>query len=264
MSVGSGLGSTEIAGYMEAARSFFEPQFRLMDLGQGQIDAQSLAELKDSLDRVNLAIANPGQFGTLGIKFSASARAIIARTTAEGTITVGALPILIERKRLILDRIRVLVPQEQLEEFLGTIEEKVKDPQVRQELSNLLSGYMVEQQRIAQEAEKVAYSDLDLALHEVEIRERKWRMRKSLLEREPVAVLIGGLLLFLLTGSLVVGMFMKIQAPEILANAFLLILGFFFGQSASGGGKPERSGPAGTPPVEPPPAGARPDEPPAA
>lgn len=228
------LVGTGMANYMEAARSFFEPQLRIMNLSHAQIDVQNLNQLKDSLDRVNLAIANPNQFGALGIKISAGVGAVIARTSAEGTITVGVLPILVERKRLILDRIRTLVPQEQLEDFLETIEEKVKDPEVRQELTSLVSGYVTEQRLIAQEAETVASSELDLALHDIEIRERKWRLRKSLLEKEPVAVLVGGLLISVLTVSMVAGMFLHTQAPEILTNAFLLILGFFFGQTSSG------------------------------
>ncbi|MFI0895221.1 hypothetical protein [Streptomyces sp. NPDC020983] len=224
-----------MANYMDAARSFFEPQLRLMNLGHTQIEAQNLNQLKESLDRINLAIANPGQFGALGIKFSAGVGAVVARASAGGTITVGVLPILVERKRLVLDRIRTLVPQEQLEDFLATIEEKVKDPEVRQELTSLLSGYVSEQRLIAQEAEHVAGSELDLALHDIEIRERKWRLRKSLLEKEPVAVLVGGLLISVLTIAMVVGMFLHTPAPEILTNAFLLILGFFFGQTTSGG-----------------------------
>ncbi len=67
-------------------------------------------------------------------------------------------------------------------------------------------------------------------------------MRKSMLEREPAAVLIGGLLLLILTGTLIVGMFTSTEIPEILGNSFLLILGFFFGQTTHRGGRSDQPG----------------------
>ncbi|WP_432830683.1 hypothetical protein [Dactylosporangium sp. CA-092794] len=67
------------------------------------------------------------------------------------------------------------------------------------------------------------------------MKERKWRMRRSLLEREPVAALIGAIILVAIAVALIVGMFAKVAVPEVLANAFLVILGFFFGQPTSGG-----------------------------
>ncbi|MGX1809698.1 hypothetical protein ACWIGI_28590 [Nocardia sp. NPDC055321] len=73
-------------------------------------------------------------------------------------------------------------------------------------------------------------------MQKVELAERKWAMRRSLLEREPAAVLIGGLLLIVIGGALLVAMFTHTEVPELVASAFLLILGFFFGQSSSGKG----------------------------
>ncbi|NQE88928.1 hypothetical protein [Nocardia terpenica] len=73
----------------------------------------------------------------------------------------------------------------------------------------------------------------------LDVQERKWRIRKSVLDREPAAVLIGGVLLAVITLGLIVAMFIHTPVPEILSSAFLLILGFFFGQTTSRGSKSE-------------------------
>ncbi|GAB2531684.1 hypothetical protein [Nocardia heshunensis] len=44
-------------------------------------------------------------------------------------------------------------------------------------------------------------------IQRIEVQERRWQMRKSLLDREPAAVLIGGLLLFTLSVGLMIAMF---------------------------------------------------------
>lgn len=62
----------------------------------------------------------------------------------------------------------------------------------------------------------------------------KWKNRMSLLQREPVAVLVGSVLLVVLSGSLIFAMFFHTPIPEVLSSMVLLILGYFFGQTTSG------------------------------
>lgn len=52
-------------------------------------------------------------------------------------MTRGALPILLERKAQILDRIRALRPEEQLSSLRADVADKVVDPEARDELLNL-------------------------------------------------------------------------------------------------------------------------------
>lgn len=69
-----------------------------------------------------------------------------------------------------------------------------------------------------------------------DIYERRWRVWKAFLERPSAATLLGAFLL--------VGMFVYIAlvttlgsgpVPSLVGNAFLLILGYFFGQGACSG-----------------------------
>lgn len=68
-------------------------------------------------------------------------------------------------------------------------------------------------------------------LHRVRLLERRWDIWRRVLVREPVAVVIGSLILLLLTVTLVVATMAGIPVPEILTNAFLVLLGYFFGHT---------------------------------
>ncbi|MEV6769916.1 hypothetical protein AB0N05_14945 [Nocardia sp. NPDC051030] len=154
--------------------------------------------------------------------------------------TVGsydeALPFLLNRRRDVIDRIGILSRQEEIAEIKDAVEEKVQDPKVRQELSNLVSEIVRRQEELT--AKLQAQDDADAReIRKIELQERRWDMRKKVLDREPAAVLIGGLLLLLLSVALVIAMFCHTPVPEVLTSMVLLILGYFFGQTASGRGK---------------------------
>ncbi|NUP29656.1 MAG: hypothetical protein HOQ44_23760 [Nocardia sp.] len=76
-----------------------------------------------------------------------------------------------------------------------------------------------------------------------DLRERRSKMRWSPLQREPIAVLLGAFLLVGFSLVLVIAMFTDTAVPDVVMNMILLILGFFFGQSAAagrGGGRENR------------------------
>jgi len=74
---------------------------------------------------------------------------------------------------------------------------------------------------------------IDLARLNAEIFERRSKVWFSLLERESAATILGGVLLLIILVAHVTAIFSKFSIPEILNNAFLIILGYFFGQSTN-------------------------------
>jgi hypothetical protein len=66
---------------------------------------------------------------------------------------------------------------------------------------------------------------------EVDLQERRTAIRQSWLARESIASIVGAILLLLLAGTLIVAMFTGTTVVDVIANSFLLILGYFFGQS---------------------------------
>ncbi|WP_029923943.1 hypothetical protein [Nocardia otitidiscaviarum] len=142
-------------------------------------------------------------------------------------------PYVVLRRNAIRHRVTAQILQDEMAEIKGAVEEKVDNPEVRKELSDMVSAIQKQQEEL--DAKLREQQDVESQeIRRVELSERKWKMRKSILEREPAAVLIGGLLLVVITGALLVGMFTRIEAPEIVSSGFLLILGFFFGQTAGG------------------------------
>jgi hypothetical protein len=88
-------------------------------------------------------------------------------------------------------------------------------------------------QKLAQQ--KVAFEQ-DQAGKQVELRlreaETKTQRIVRLLDKDLVSVLIGGALLIIITVSLIVMMGRGVVESRLLENAFLILLGYFFGQGA--------------------------------
>ena len=151
------------------------------------------------------------------------------------------LPILLERKSLILDRIRELRPQEQLINLRADVTENVDDPQAREQLLDIINHRFEEErearENLDRERAKTENERVDAWEREqrvqIEIRERRWAIYHSVIERESLASIIGAILLLALAAVLVVGMFTHTTPPEVITNAFLLVLGYFFGQTTT-------------------------------
>ena len=143
------------------------------------------------------------------------------------------LRFLLQERLKIADHLMKRAREQGLSDIKDAVSEKVADPDVAQELIRSVSEVGERQEEVAAgiEGRNEALAE---ALQRVEIDERRWQMRKSLLEREPAAVLIGAVLLVVMTLALLIAMFTHTSTPEIVSSAFLLILGFFFGQTAGG------------------------------
>lgn len=225
----------------EFARAYFEPQLSGLGLSIDSIERQNISELDTLLVKVNDAIEHADSFDNLRLKVSASGGVIISASGSDWTLERRMLPFLLERKALIIDRIKMLRPEQQLNELRSDVEDKVHDPIVREELLNIIN-HRFEEERKAQESLDREQAQVQVARVEVlerekrlqiEIRERRWAIYRSFLERESMASVIGALLLVALAAVLIIGMFTHTTTPEIITSAFLLILGYFFGQTVA-------------------------------
>ncbi|MFE3052265.1 hypothetical protein [Nocardia sp. NPDC059239] len=122
----------------------------------------------------------------------------------------------------------------QVAKVKDTLNVHVTDPEARQELAEQL----LEMQHL-QTAEQDARIKVEAAkyardMQKADLQERRWKMWWNLLQREPVAVLIGAMVLVMFSVVLIVAMWTHTAVPEVMVNMLLLILGFFFGQTTSG------------------------------
>jgi hypothetical protein len=122
MAIGEAVGgfSSLEASREELVRQHFEPQLARLGLSAEQIESQNLDELNESLVKVNDAIAHPQAFGTLKISIGAKGNFLISRQEAH--FEVGILPMLLERKGLILSRIKSLAGERRIESLKDLVE----------------------------------------------------------------------------------------------------------------------------------------------
>ncbi|WP_157224327.1 hypothetical protein [Nocardia paucivorans] len=133
------------------------------------------------------------------------------------------------------DRMILLQHREHMAAIEQAVEQKVDNPEVRRELSDLVTQIGRQQQELADSIRARAAAEAgDLA--RLDLMKHRWEVRRAMLDREPAAVLVGGVLLVGIAMALVVAMFTHTAVPEILSSGFLLILGFFFGQNSTRAG----------------------------
>lgn len=222
----------------------FEPQLSKLGLSVEAIEKQNLHELNDSLTKINDLIANPKSLGSVSVRISGEAKFWVVASASEAHIQIDALPLLLSRKSLILARIR-LISAEQKVDNLKDLVASVAEPEIRARLQREVqeleeqSRRRIEQESAATtaQAEEIARRDEAVRRLQAELLERKLKAWTGFLSREPITNLIGFCLLIILAlvhiGVLVAG---SSARSEILSNAFLIILGYFFGQSAARGG----------------------------
>jgi hypothetical protein len=232
---------------IEKARDYFDILLKPLKLTEEEIQKQTLEELKVSLDKINEAIQHPESFGTINLEINSSGSIFIVKSTSEAQFDIGILPILLERKQLILQRIRLLegekkigcihelidqVPDEELKSNLqiGFEELNNSSSSLQNELTDTENKRMEERINFQERMFKL-YAECNKI--DMDRTERKAKVTQSYLEKESVATLIGGVLLIIIIFSLIYGMIFNIPSTDILNNALLLIMGYFFGQSAS-------------------------------
>lgn len=229
----------------QLASNVFDPQLAALGLGANQIEAQGLEELESSLERVNDAIKHPESFTTFQAKVDARVGLVLVTSGSEGHVTVGVLPLLLQRKKLILERIKTLRPQEQLVSIRQDVADNLVDGDLKEQVLHLidsrLAGELKLTQRLKRESETVDRQAAARAAQmrlDVELKAQRSEIYKSLLERETVAGVVGPVLLFLFAVALIAAMFLRTPISSAVSDGFLLVLGYFFGQTTSR--KPKR------------------------
>jgi hypothetical protein len=225
-------------GVSQIIRFHFDPTLSSLYLGKDQILKQSISELRASLERVNDALRSPDSFGSIKVLIGSDGILTISRS--DYNFEIGIAPTLLERKKIILDRIYSLTSAEKIETINALVDE-VKDEDVKLKIEEQIEQFNTENQYISEQKKEVENdvqeenqkTQSELARLSVEMFERRSKVWFSLLERGSAATIIGALILVIILSAQVAAIFTKIPTPEILNNAFLIILGYFFGQSTN-------------------------------
>lgn len=146
---------------------------------------------------------------------------------------------LLRLRELLLKRIAELKGKETQESFKAVIEtvNELPDDATRSLLISRIENLEVKTSNITETAkETVAVEQQRQRMQiqlEAEERRAKTRLRylERLLERESVATMLGSILLSIITLTLIIGMFAGKIETKIIENGFLVLLGYFFGQT---------------------------------
>lgn len=223
---------------VKKAKEFYEPQLRLLGLSLSQIEGQSLVELEQSLERVNDCIRNPDSFGIFKIESKVTISLVGA--TTNGSFQVGVLPTLLEIKKVIIERIKFLKGEEKVENLRDLIK-NIDNDSLRSKLESEIDELESDSKRLQIETNEVNEAQIqaqikaqsELSRLRMELFERRSKVWLSFLERESVATIVGAFLLTIITFTHIVAIFTKVPTSDILNNSFLVILGYFFGQSVA-------------------------------
>ena len=161
--------------YLEQARLFYEPQLAAQGLSEETIDGQTLEQLRDSLAKLDVLISHPEQFGFFRIKMTAEGSSIIVKNQTEAQVEIGILPLLLQRKQLVLDRIKALTGGRKIQS-LRELVEQVADEAVRKQLSSELETLIRHNQDLTEKAQAAAQEAE--RLRERDLREVREQMRR--------------------------------------------------------------------------------------
>ena len=194
----------------EEQRQGFNNTLRKFKLTEEQIFIQDLKQLEKSLQTINELINND----------------IERIEEIQGII-------LLERKKIILSRIQEQSSHEKIDNLQKLIDQVI-DEEVKKKLRKELTALEAESAEYKKEMHEISAREAEAKLkieqeqQRLDGLERKSKIWLSFLQRESAASLIGAVVLLLLTLSLIFG-----KESQILSNGFLVILGYFFGQSST-------------------------------
>ena len=205
---------------------------------------------KGSLSRINEIINDPRFFSRRDFSESSFEEiSSVFKKLSDGQCKIIVMPVLLERKKLILDKIRLHVDgmkgMEVLQEVLDKINENLSEEEGQRNLArdlNRISNYISETQEFKEQENdlintqnsELKNSQLEMMKLRMELDERRSKVIHSFLERRSAATIIGSVLLVVIVFAYISSMFLEVEIPGKFDSAFLIILGYFFGQSTIG------------------------------
>lgn len=201
----------------------------LMDIGLGKahISRQTIKELNQSLRRIDAFIALPESF--LKQRFQ-------DMVYSETDFKLQILPILLNRRRFVLQTYDELVVRMKNYDLRRLIK-GISDKNVKSSIEKILNDLQMKNSILKKEYQKIEKAREDIYSVQQKFSsipkqssKRGDKTSKYFLAGESVTTWVMGTLLVLIALVIAIAPFANALVPDILISAFLIILGFFFGQ----------------------------------
>lgn len=214
-----------------------EEQLAIRGLSKEKVEAYtSIEELESSLQRLE-DLKNIVQLKGINDFLKDIDADVIKNNNYYDIKEVGriATEIFLSRKQLIVGCISHLKNQT-LKSLIEKLPEKVETQEIKQLVKQLIAQTQTLQKESIDKEKQEA--ELKILLHkqqiDIDIMERRSKIYLSFLAKESLASIIGFVLLLIIMIAQLIAMFYpNFKTTEVLNNTFLIVLGYFFGQSAS-------------------------------
>ena len=200
----------------------------LRDLGLGKalISQQTIQELSHSLRRIDSYIARPKSFLKHNFRDTVN---------SETDFKLYILPVLLERRRLVLENYDELVGR--IKDYdLRLLIKRISDTNVKSSMEKILNDLQKKNLILKNEYQKIEKARQDIYFEQQkfssmpeESSENINKTSKFFHAGESVTTWIMGALLILITLVIAIAPYGNTPVPDILISVFLIILGFFFG-----------------------------------
>ena len=221
----------------------FEKRFKQFGLDEETIFSGSEQDLERVIDQIDELVTLHRRGMLTDKEILGTRQGLLLGGIEPSTMARAAddfLRALLERKELALERMRELKTNAQVK-TLNKIAGNIPESPEKREIEAGLAGLQEQNAELSQRLEEVGRAREDASrrasIADMERYERKAKVWLTFLERESVASIIGAVLLLGLTTTVIVSAFTGTITPELLNNAFLIVIGYFFGQSTSRGGR---------------------------
>lgn len=194
-----------------------------LGLNEDSLGGQSFEELEKRLETLDLLI----------------------RLNSDTTPPIGNTEvrvILLRLKAIVIDHLRAKSSENQLVKIVSNARDETQD-ELKNQILMLVDSNSKSQEIILQleQERKKAQDNIDKKTTEREAFKEPWAIRQSLLAKESVSTILGALLLFIIVICLIVTTFTHVATPQILNDGFLVLLGYFFGQTAANASKRDKN-----------------------
>ena len=199
---------------------------RDLGLGKAHISQQTIQELSHSLRRIDGYIARPKSFLKHNFRDTVN---------SETDFKLYILPVLLERRRLVLENYDELVGR--IKDYdLRLLIKRISDINVKSSMEKILNDLQKKNLILKNEYQKIEKARQDIYFEQQkfssmpkESSENINKTSKFFHAGESVTTWIMGALLILITLVIAIAPYGNTPVPDILISVFLIILGFFFG-----------------------------------
>ncbi|WP_291728326.1 hypothetical protein [Bernardetia sp.] len=227
--------------FMSVSQDSIKKKFAILNTSKSKLETLSINELNQIKNKIDDILTNHDSelhFSyKLGVDFLREE--FINEEDYFLSFSYNATHFLLDIKKAIINEISSKTEDKKITsiyELVNAISEDDLRQKLTQELNELreqTGEFKIEKERLDEEEARFnsEKKELELTKDKLDIFDKRSQIWLRIFGKESIASILGGFLLLIMSISFIVAMFTGTEISNIVESAFLLILGYFFGQS---------------------------------